>query len=47
MSPKVTKRYKIEIREKIIKAAMDAFSKNGFDRTRMDDVAKTADLSKG
>jgi TetR/AcrR family transcriptional regulator, repressor for uid operon len=47
MSPKVTKQYKIEIREKIIKAAMDAFSKNGFDRTRMDDVAKTADLSKG
>ena len=47
MSPKVTKQYKIEIREKIIKAAIDAFSKNGFDRTRMDDVAKTADLSKG
>lgn len=47
MSPKVTQQYKIEIREKIIKAAIDAFSKNGFDRTRMDDVAKTADLSKG
>ena len=47
MSPKVTQRYKIEIREKIIKAAIDAFSKYGFDRTRMDDVAKTADLSKG
>ena len=47
MSPKVTQQYKIEIREKIIKAAIDAFSKYGFDRTRMDDVAKTADLSKG
>jgi TetR/AcrR family transcriptional repressor of uid operon len=47
MSPKVTKQYKIEIREKIIKAAIDAFSKNGFDRTRMDDIAKLADLSKG
>ena len=47
MSPKVTQQYKIEIREKIIKAAIDAFSKYGFDRTRMDDVATTADLSKG
>ena len=47
MSPKVTQQYKIEIREKIIKAAIDAFSKYGFDGTRMDDVAKTADLSKG
>ena len=47
MSPKVTQQYKIEIREKIIKAAIDAFSKYGFDCTRMDDVAKTADLSKG
>jgi AcrR family transcriptional regulator len=47
MSPKVTQQYKIEIREKIIKAAIDAFSKYGFDRTRMDDVAKTADISKG
>jgi len=47
MSPKVTQQYKTEIREKIIKAAIDAFSKYGFDRTRMDDVAKTADLSKG
>jgi AcrR family transcriptional regulator len=47
MSPKVTQQYKKEIREKIIKAAIDAFSKYGFDRTRMDDVAKTADLSKG
>jgi len=47
LSPKVTPQYKIEIRGKIIKAAIDAFSKYGFDRTRMDDVAKTADLSKG
>jgi len=47
LSPKVTQQYKIEIREKIIKAAIDAFSKYGFDRTRMDDVANTADLSKG
>ena len=47
MSPKVTQQYKIKLREKIIKAAIDAFSKYGYDRTRMDDVAKTADLSKG
>ncbi|MGC2670003.1 MAG: TetR/AcrR family transcriptional regulator [Candidatus Nitrosopolaris sp.] len=47
MSPKVTQQYKIEIREKIIKAAIDSFSKYGFDRARMDDVARTANLSKG
>ena len=47
MCPKVTSQYKTEIREKILGAAIIAFSVHGYDRTRMDDIAETAKLSKG
>ena len=47
MCPKVTSQYKKEIREKIVGAAIIAFSVHGYDRTRMDDIAETAKLSKG
>src|SRR5215831_3018362 len=47
MSPKVTSQYKVEIRNKIVLAAVDCFSIAGFDRTRMDDIAARAGLSKG
>ena len=47
MCPKVTPQYKTEIREKIVGAAIIAFSGHGYDRTRMDDIAETAKLSKG
>ncbi|MFZ0326341.1 MAG: TetR/AcrR family transcriptional regulator [Nitrososphaeraceae archaeon] len=47
MCPKVTLQYKIEIKEKIIRAAIECFSIAGFDRTRMDDIAERAGLSKG
>ena len=47
MCPKVTTQYKTEIREKIVDAALVTFSKHGYDRTRMDDIAETANLSKG
>jgi TetR/AcrR family transcriptional repressor of uid operon len=47
MCPKVTSQYKTEIREKIVSAAIIAFSVHGYDRTRMDDIAETAKLSKG
>jgi TetR/AcrR family transcriptional regulator, repressor for uid operon len=47
MCPKVTSQYKTEVREKIVHAAIIAFSKYGYDRTRMDDIADTAKLSKG
>ena len=47
MCPKVTSQYKTEVREKIVHAAITAFSKYGYDRTRMDDIADTAKLSKG
>jgi TetR/AcrR family transcriptional repressor of uid operon len=45
--PKVTSQYKTDIRERIVQSAIDCFSKYGFDRSRMDDIAHTADLSKG
>ena len=45
--PKVTPQYKLDIRERIVQSAIECFSKNGFDKTRMDDIAQTADLSKG
>src|SRR5215218_4633149 len=47
MCPKVTSQYKTEAREKIVDAAIIAFSIQGYDRTRMDDIAETAKLSKG
>jgi TetR/AcrR family transcriptional repressor of uid operon len=45
--PKVSSRYKTDIRERIVQSAIECFSKYGFDRTRMDDISQTADLSKG
>jgi TetR/AcrR family transcriptional regulator, repressor for uid operon len=47
MCPKVTSQHKQEIRGRIIQSAIECFSKNGFDRTRMDDISLLADLSKG
>jgi AcrR family transcriptional regulator len=39
--------YKAEIKEKIIQAAIESFSQTGFDRTKMEDIAKRLGLSKG
>lgn len=47
MCPKVTSEYKTEVKERIIQSAIECFSKYGLDRTRMDDVAQKAGLSKG
>jgi TetR/AcrR family transcriptional regulator, repressor for uid operon len=47
MCPKVTLQYKENIRNKIIENAITTFSKYGYDKSRMDDIAKTANLSKG
>ena len=47
MCPKVTSQHKQEVRGRIIQSAIECFSKNGFDRTRMDDISLLADLSKG
>jgi AcrR family transcriptional regulator len=45
--PKVTNTYKAELREKIIQAAIESFSQSGYDRTKMEDIAKRLGLSKG
>jgi TetR/AcrR family transcriptional regulator, repressor for uid operon len=47
MCPKVTYQYKKNIKNRIIKSAISTFSKYGYDKSRMDDIAKTAKLSKG
>lgn len=47
MCPKVTSKYKTNIRDRIVQSAIECFSEYGFDRSRMDDIAQTADLSKG
>jgi AcrR family transcriptional regulator len=47
MCPKVTSQHKQEVRGRIIQSAIECFSKNGFDRTRMDDISLLANLSKG
>jgi TetR/AcrR family transcriptional regulator, repressor for uid operon len=47
LMPKVTGLYKAEVREKIIQAAIQSFSQTGYDRTKMEDVAKRLGLSKG
>ena len=45
--PKVSTEHKTRVKETIMKAAIKNFSKTGFAITKMDDIAKTADVSKG
>jgi len=45
--PKVTNLHKTEVRERIIQAAIESFGQTGFDRTKMDDIAKRLGVSKG
>ena len=45
--PKVSSLYKAELKEKIIEAAIQSFSQTGYDRTKMEDIAKRLGLSKG
>ena len=47
MYPRVTAQYKTGEKEKIVQAAVTTFSKYGYDKTRMDDIAENAKLSKG
>jgi AcrR family transcriptional regulator len=39
--------YKEGVREKIIQASIESFAQTGFDRTKMEDIAKRLGLSKG
>jgi AcrR family transcriptional regulator len=47
LCPKVTSQHREQIRGKILQSAIECFSKNGFDRTRMDEISLSADVSKG
>lgn len=47
MCPKVTSQHREEIRVRILHSAVECFSKNGFDKTRMDEISLSADVSKG
>ena len=43
----VSEKEKTKVKEIIMKAAIKNFSKTGFANTKMDDIAKTANVSKG
>lgn len=45
--PKVSVEHKNKVKEGITQAAMENFAKFGYSKTKMDDIAKTADVSKG
>lgn len=47
MCPKVTELHKSEVRGRILRAAMESFTQTGYDKTKMDDIAKRLGLSKG
>lgn len=47
MRTKTTSQYRAELREKIILSAIASFAKNGFDKTRMEDIAASSGLAKG
>lgn len=44
---KVASQYKTEVKERILRSAIDTFSRYGFDKTRMEDIAEAAKLAKG
>lgn len=45
--PKVSEEHKTKMKNLIYQAALKNFSKNGYANAKMDDIAKTADVSKG
>ncbi len=47
VAPKVTKSHRTYLKNQILKAAFECFSEKGYDKTRMDDVAKKSGFSKG
>lgn len=47
MPTKSSSQYKTELKEKIIRSAIENFAKKGFDRTRMEDIAAASGLAKG
>lgn len=47
MVPRVTEEHKQGLKRRIVQAAIDHFSKNGYDSTKVDDIANTLGISKG
>ena len=47
MCPKITASHRHDLRQKLIDIALTSFSKYGYDKTRMEDIATTADVAKG
>ncbi len=45
--PKVSVEHRTKVKEAIMQAAIKNFSKTGFASTKMDDISKTANVSKG
>jgi AcrR family transcriptional regulator len=46
-APNRRDRRKLEIRERIVRAAVDLFSSRGFSHTTVEDITETADVGKG
>ncbi len=47
MCPKITESHRHDLRQRLIDIALTSFSKYGYDKTRMEDIATTADVAKG
>jgi AcrR family transcriptional regulator len=47
MVPRVTEEHKTDLKRRIIQGAIDHFSKNGYDSTKIDDIADALGISKG
>jgi AcrR family transcriptional regulator len=47
MVPRVTEEHRMDLKRRIIQGAIDHFSKNGYDSTKVDDIADALGISKG
>lgn len=47
MTPRVTEEHKAGLKQRIIQAAIEHFSRHGFDGTKVDDIADSLKISKG
>jgi AcrR family transcriptional regulator len=47
MVPRVTEEHRMGLKRRIIQGAIDHFSKNGYDSTKVDDIADALGISKG
>lgn len=47
MSPRVSDEHKASLKHRIVQAAIDHFSRHGYDGTKVDDIADSLKISKG